>query len=86
MEKAKAVVLMGATAPRIEEALRECPGFAESGIQLAYADTMEEAVQAARSLACPGDIVSLSPASASFDLYRNFEERGRHFKSIVLGL
>ena len=86
LEKAKAVVLMGATAARIEEALRECPGFAESGIRLAYANTMEEAVQAARSLACPGDIVSLSPASASFDLYRNFEERGRHFKSIVRGL
>ena len=32
------------------------------------------------------DIVSLSPASASFDLYKNFEERGRHFKSIVRGL
>ena len=34
----------------------------------------------------PGDIVTLSPASASFDLYRNFEERGDHFKRLVQSL
>ena len=47
---------------------------------------MEEAVAAAVENTVPGDIVSLSPASASFGLYRNFEERGNHFKSIVNGL
>ena len=44
---------------------------------------MEEAVAAARENAENGDIVSLSPASASFGLYKNFEERGNHFKSII---
>ena len=47
---------------------------------------MEEAVQIARQNTHPGDVVSLSPASASFDLYRNFEERGRHFKRLVMEL
>ena len=43
-------------------------------------------VALARGAAKPGDIVSLSPASASFDVYPNFEVRGRHFKQIVNGL
>lgn len=85
IERAKAVVLMGATGPKLEEALKGCPGFFESGLIVEHAETMEQAVAAARRLAVEGDIVSLSPASASFDLYANFEERGRHFKRVVNG-
>jgi UDP-N-acetylmuramoylalanine--D-glutamate ligase len=47
---------------------------------------MEEAVALAQREAVPGDVVSLSPASAAFDLYPNFEVRGRHFKELVNGL
>lgn len=83
---AKTVVLMGATGPKIEAALLACPDYADSGLGLLHAATMEEAVAAARSAAEPGDVIILSPASASFDLYRNFEERGRHFKGIVNAL
>ena len=82
----KVLVLMGATGPRIEKAVREEPGFAESGLEILHADSMEDAVALARGAAKPGDIVSLSPASASFDVYPNFEVRGRHFKEIVKGL
>ena len=82
----KVLVLMGATGPRIEKAVREEPGFAESGLEILHADSMEDAVALARGAAKPGDIVSLSPASASFDIYPNFEVRGRHFKEIVKGL
>ena len=82
----KVLVLMGATGPRIEKAVREAEGFAESGLEILHANTMEEAVALARGAAKPGDIVSLSPASASFDVYPNFEVRGRHFKQIVNGL
>lgn len=82
-DRAKAVVLLGATGPKIEEALRSCEAFAESGLVVLHADTLEQAVDTARSFAKEGDVVSLSPASASFDLYKNFEERGRHFKRIV---
>ncbi|HIX13398.1 MAG TPA: UDP-N-acetylmuramoyl-L-alanine--D-glutamate ligase [Candidatus Anaerofilum faecale] len=82
----KVLVLMGATGPVIEKAVRECPGFAESGLVILHADDMNQAVELARGAAVPGDIVSLSPASASFDRYVNFEERGREFKEIVNSL
>ena len=82
----KCLVLMGATGPIIEKAVRECEGFAESGLVIEHAGSMEEAVQLARKNAKPGDSISLSPASASFDLYPNFEVRGRHYKQIVNSL
>ena len=44
---------------------------------------MEEAVQTADQITKPGDIVTLSPACASFDKYPNFEERGMHYKRLV---
>lgn len=47
------------------------------------AASYEEAVSAARAAACEGDIVVLSPASTSFDMFRNFEERGNLFKELV---
>lgn len=81
--RAKAVVLLGATGPKIEAAVLADPSYPDSGLQLVHASSMEEAVAIARTLAVPGDIIALLPASASFDLYRNFEERGRHFKRIV---
>ena len=79
----KTLVVMGATGPKIEQAVRECPGFAESGLEILHAQTLEEAVALCRGAAKPGDEVFFSPASASFDLYVNFEARGRHFKKIV---
>ena len=82
----KTLVLMGATGPRIEKAVRECPGFAESSLTILHADNMQHAVELARSAAKPGDVVSLSPASASFDLYPNFEVRGKDYKNIVNAL
>lgn len=74
----KAAVLLGATADKIEAAIRQY-----SGLPIRRVSTMEEAVAAAREMAKEGDIVFLSPASASFDMYKNFEERGRHFKRLV---
>ncbi len=86
LEKVKLLIVMGATGPKIEAAVRACPGFAEAGLTILHAASMEEAVKLARENTVSGDIVSLSPASASFDLYRNFEERGRHFKKLVMEL
>ena len=82
----KTLVLMGATGPRIEKALREDPGFNEAALPIQHADNMQHAVELARAAAKPGDIIILSPASASFDLYPNFEVRGREFKKIVNAL
>ncbi len=82
----KVLVLMGQTGPKIEKAVRECAGFAESGLTIVHAKDMQDAVALAQQHAVPGDIVSLSPASASFDLYPNFEVRGKHFKELVNAL
>lgn len=86
LQHVKVLVLMGATGPKIEQAVRACPGFAQSGLVIEHAGDMRQAVELARCHARPGDVVSLSPASASFDLYPNFEARGRHFKQLVNAL
>ena len=81
--KVKVLILLGDTAPKIEEAVKNAENFDENAIKIINVNNMEEAVAAARENAENGDIVSLSPASASFGLYKNFEERGNHFKSII---
>lgn len=86
LQKVKLLVLMGPAAPKIEQALRSAPGFEQSGLQILHAQNLPEAVQIAHEKAVPGDIVTLSPACASFDAYPNFEERGRHFKQLVNAL
>ena len=58
----------------------------EAALPIQHADNMQHAVELARAAAKPGDIIILSPASASFDLYPNFEVRGREFKNIVNAL
>ncbi|MEE0868346.1 MAG: UDP-N-acetylmuramoyl-L-alanine--D-glutamate ligase [Ruminococcus sp.] len=85
-EKVKLLILLGDTAPKIEAAVKNADNYDESKIEIVNVSNMEEAVNVAVARAESGDIVSLSPASASFGLYRNFEERGNHFKSIVNGL
>ncbi|MEG0021113.1 MAG: UDP-N-acetylmuramoyl-L-alanine--D-glutamate ligase, partial [Oscillospiraceae bacterium] len=55
-------------------------------LTILHAETMEQAVKIMYDNTGKGDIVSLSPASASFDLYPNFEERGLHFKALVNAL
>ena len=78
--------MLGNTAPKIEEAVKKADNYDENTIKIINVNNMEEAVKAAVENSESGDIVSLSPASASFGLYKNFEERGNHFKSIVNGL
>ncbi|MEG2435422.1 MAG: UDP-N-acetylmuramoyl-L-alanine--D-glutamate ligase [Ruthenibacterium sp.] len=82
----KTLILTGATAAKIEAAVRENADFAASGMQILHANGMEEAVQLAAQMAKSGDIVSLSPACASFDSYANFEVRGNHYKTLVNAL
>jgi UDP-N-acetylmuramoylalanine--D-glutamate ligase len=74
--RVRAVVAMGESRRRIAAALE---GFAP----LRQAADMEEALRQAREAARPGDVVLLSPACASFDLYRNYEERGDDFRARV---
>ncbi len=86
VKKVKTAVIMGATGPKIEKAIREAKDYKENNPRIIKVENMEQAVEAAKEAAVPGDIVSMSPASASFDLYKNFEERGEHFKRIVNSL
>ena len=74
-------VLIGATADQIEKALREA-GCA----QIHRAQTLQEAVEMCRVLSAPGGNVLLSPACASFDMFSDYEQRGRIFKEIVNSL
>ncbi len=78
----KACVLMGATADKIQKVLED----AKYTGQILRAADMTDAVNKARSLAERGDKVVLTPAGASFDLFRNFEERGNIFKTCVNSL
>lgn len=85
-EKVKTLILLGATGPKIEEAVKNAANYQEGAPRILRATSMEEAVALTQREAVPGDVVSLSPASAAFDLYPNFEVRGRHFKELVNGL
>lgn len=80
-ETVKHAILLGATARAIETAIR-----AHSDLPITHVSGMEEAVKIAAQIAEEGDIVFMSPASASFDMYKNFEERGNHFRDLVLAL
>ncbi|MDO5125689.1 MAG: UDP-N-acetylmuramoyl-L-alanine--D-glutamate ligase [Ruminococcus sp.] len=82
-ERVKTLILMGATADKIEKAVTECEYYPASGLKIVHASSMEDAVKTAKELAQSGDIVSLSPACASFDMYPMFEVRGNHFKQLV---
>ncbi|WP_068829580.1 UDP-N-acetylmuramoyl-L-alanine--D-glutamate ligase [Pseudomonas sp. BMS12] len=75
----RAVVLLGRDAELLAEALAD-------GAALVRVKTLDEAVQRAATLAEPGDAVLLSPACASLDMFKNFEERGRLFALAAEGL
>lgn len=85
-DNAKALILMGDTADKIERVVTEYSGFCEKSLPIYHADSMETAVKIASDIAQSGDIVTLSPACASFDKYPNFEKRGEHFKALVNAL
>ena len=80
LEAGEFAVLCGATAPKIARALDEA-GFTD----YVTVDDFALAVRTAREKAKRGDSVVLSPASASFDMFKNFAERGERFKEIVNG-
>lgn len=83
-EKVKDLILIGETAPKIKQAMKELDmeqGSAFTAIH--QANDLTEAVLLARGKAEPGDVVLLSPASASFDMYPSFVARGEDFRRIV---
>ena len=84
--RCRALILLGHTADKIEAAVTADPDYDADKLPIYRVDNLEQAVIRARAIARDGDVVTLSPASASFDQYRNFEERGNHFKALVADL
>jgi UDP-N-acetylmuramoylalanine--D-glutamate ligase len=79
-QKAKAVILIGQTADKIRDAIRAVP---KTTTIIEMADSMADAVAAAARLAEPGDVVLMSPACASYDMFENFQQRGQIFRDLV---
>ena len=85
VEHVKLLVLCGATADKIRAAVENAPGYQPGKPEIRDVTPFTAAVEAARDRAQPGDVVTLSPACAAFDQFKNFAERGKFFKSIVNG-
>ncbi len=82
----KKLYLGGATGPQIRAAVENCPAFRPGHPEITDCAGFESAVRAAAAGAESGDVVLMSPASAAFDQFKNFEYRGRFFKELVRGL
>jgi len=78
-EKVKALILIGEASLRLQEAFGRLT-------RTVIASDMGDAVGIAREMANSGDVVLLSPACASFDMFRDFEDRGQRFKDAVMRL
>ena len=75
-EKLKSLILLGETKNKIDQALGDV-------VNSTVVDSLEEAVKKAYKMASGGDCVLLSPGCSSFDMFENYEHRGRVFKSVV---
>jgi UDP-N-acetylmuramoylalanine--D-glutamate ligase len=77
-QRVKRVYTIGAAAAKIESQIK--------GVEIVHSETLENALRKANAVAQPGDVVLLAPACASFDQFKNYEQRGVVFKGIVRGL
>ena len=82
----KTLLLCGATAEKIEAAVRSAPDYAPGKPEILHFSRLDEVIRAARAMAEKGDIVLFSPACASFDQFPNFMLRGNYFKEKVMEL
>jgi len=88
-DKTKALILLGQTSEKIKTATKDAmkeKKVSANDLPIIECKSLDEAVMEARDCATDGDIVFFSPASASFDMFKNFEERGKKYKEIVNGL
>lgn len=83
VEKVKGLILLGQTSEKINKVVLEELKSQNKKINIYKCTTLEETVQTAKKIAKPGQIILFSPASASFDLFKNFADRGNKFKKLV---
>lgn len=83
LDKVKTLILLGQTSGKIFEAVKREAEKEEKNIDIYMCETLEETVNLAKKLSKPGEVVLFSPASASFDLFKNFADRGEKFKKLV---
>ncbi|MBO5478830.1 MAG: UDP-N-acetylmuramoyl-L-alanine--D-glutamate ligase [Clostridia bacterium] len=83
VEKVKALILIGQTSEKIYEAVSKELEAQGKELDIYQCNEFPQIVEVARKVAKPGQVVLFSPASASFDLFKNFEERGNTFKKLV---
>ncbi|MBM7872018.1 UDP-N-acetylmuramoylalanine--D-glutamate ligase [Clostridium pascui] len=82
----KTLILLGVTKNKIKEAFEKVIEKNNTQLRIIMVESFEEAIKVSRGEAKEGDIVTLSPACASFDMFPNFEVRGNKFKEIINGL
>lgn len=82
-KRAKCVILIGKTAQKIASLIKEKAG-GHGQTSLSMAPSLKDAVEKAKACAKAGDVVLLSPACASYDMFVNYEDRGRQFKKLIV--
>ena len=86
LENVSKLILIGDTAPKIFDSVKEEAEKQNKDLPIYMCDKFEDIITTAKKVAKPGEIVLFSPASASFDMFKNFEERGNKFKELVNNL
>lgn len=84
LNKVTKLILFGATKDKIYQAVTK--EKKDERIEIYVLNTLEEVVNKAKEVAIPGEVVLFSPASASFDMFKNFADRGKQFKALVNNL
>ena len=86
LENVSKLILIGDTAEKIFNSVKEEAENEQKDLPIYMCDKFEDIITTAKKVAKPGEIVLFSPASASFDMFKNFEERGNKFKELVNNL
>jgi UDP-N-acetylmuramoylalanine--D-glutamate ligase len=85
-ERVKTVFVNGATAEQIRKAIESAPQYRPGSPEIVDCADFTDAVKKSAAAAVPGDVVLMSPACAAFDQFKNFMERGKYFKKLVMEL
>lgn len=86
VEKVKALLLIGQTSGKIFDVVKEELENQNKELDIYMCESLEQTVTLAKKLARPGNVVLFSPASASFDMFKDFADRGNQFKKLVNGI